>query len=94
MSARCAELFRQLHYCAEERIVLVGHSHLFREFFRQLLHGDFVAREPELAAQLRARKLENCGCACLDLCFDGEDSGDTGTPIVDVRLLLDTKLVT
>ena len=89
-----AELFRQIRYCDEERIVLVGHSHLFREFFRQLLHDDFVAREPELSAQLRSRKLENCGAACLDLCFDGEDSGDAGTPIVDVRLILDTQLVT
>ena len=43
-----------------------------------------------------ARKLENCGAACLDLRFDGEDSGDgdAGTPIVDVKLILDTDLVT
>ena len=88
VSARLAELFRQIRYCPAERIVLVGHSHLIREILRANLHASFEAASPGLAAQLKKLKLSNCGVAKLSLDFEGE-----AAPIRDVQLLLNTELV-
>lgn len=92
VGARLAELLRQIRYCDEERIVLVGHSHFFREMFRQLLDERFAASHAELVGPLRRMRLSNCGVAALDLCFDADDDTAKGV-ITDVRLILDTEIV-
>ena len=59
--------------------------------FRQLLDERFAASHAELVGSLRARRLSNCGVACLDLCFDGDD--DAAKVITDVQLILGTEIV-
>ena len=71
-------------------MVLVGHSHFFREIFRKQLRADFAASSPELADGLRTEKLQNCGVACVDLDFGGAADAPV---ITNVRLMLGTKLV-
>ncbi len=46
-------------------------------------------RDPAFAAELRGRKLSNCGVARLDLDFGEGDA----PPIVGVQLLAGTRLV-
>jgi hypothetical protein len=75
-------------YSSAETIVLVGHSHFIREMLRAQMHSDFAAAQPQLAADLRKKKLSNCGIARLDLEFwDAESS------IRSVALLNGTQLV-
>ena len=58
---RLSALLEQIRYSPAESVVLVGHSHFFRELLKAYLHDDFDARDPELAAALRKKKLSNCG---------------------------------
>ena len=67
VTQRLEQVLRRVQYDPCESIVLVGHSHWLREFLRAYLHEDVATRDPELAAQLKSRKLSNCGVACLDL---------------------------
>jgi len=87
---RVEELLCQIRYLPQERMVLVGHSHLFRSLFSAQLQPQFAEREPTLAANLCALKLSNCGVACLDL--DLSAGADEPT-ITNVLLLLGTSLV-
>lgn len=88
---RTAELLSQLRYCEAQSIVLVGHSHYFRELFRQFM-PDAVAMS---AAQnpygdaLRQKKLSNCGIAAVEMDWAAEPD----RPVAKVRLLFDTALV-
>ena len=74
-------------------MVLVGHSHLMREMFKTQIDASLAVRDPAFAAQLRSRKLSNCGVAMLTLDFDAAIFTDQYTPIVDCRLLAGTELV-
>ena len=82
MAARRQELLRQLLWTEDARpAVVVGHSHFFRSFVRDLLDasnsnaggdskggaGAFERANPELCADLRNKKLCNCGMLRLDL---------------------------
>ena len=89
VNQRLGDLLDQIKYAPAETIVLVGHSHFFRELVRDQLSEAFVAREPALAAKLKSHKLSNCGVARLELDFDAAPDA----PIVDVRLLAGTSLV-
>ena len=86
---RLGDLLDQIKYSPAETVVLVGHSHFFRELLRAQLDPSFAEREPTLTAQLKSRKLSNCGVARLELDFEAAPS----TPIVDVRLVAGTTLV-
>ena len=79
---------QQIQYSAAASIVLVGHSHFFRELLRANLSAGVAKSAPELAKELASKKLSNCGVACLELDFE-----TGGPPIVDVQLLAGTRLV-
>ena len=83
---RLGDLMDQLRYAPAESIVLVGHSHFFRELLKSQLHESV---EPGLASQLRKNKLSNCGVARLELDFDTGGA----TPVVGCTLLAGTELV-
>ena len=88
MAKRLEALLQQVRYEPEESIVLVGHSHHIRELLKANLHPSVAERDSEYASLLKKYKLANCGVACLDL-----DFGADGPPIMDVRLLVGTRLV-
>ena len=88
---RTAELLAQLRYCESTSIVVVGHSHYFRELFRSFMDASTVQQGsgmPDLQ-DLQQKKLMNCGVAAVD--FDWA-LGDE-KPIRGVRLLFGTELV-
>ena len=85
---RLTATMQQIQYSAAASIVLVGHSHFFRELLRANLSAGVAKSAPELAKELTSKKLSNCGVACLELDFEAG-----GPPIVDVQLLAGTRLV-
>jgi len=89
MQARLEEFIAQLLYAPQRSIVVVGHSHFFREVFRHFLSEEVKAEEPKLTASLSKKKLMNCGVARLEL---DPGKGVAGGPIVGVQLVLDTTM--
>jgi len=86
---RLSDLMAQIRYSPAETVVLVGHSHLFRELLRSRIDASFSGRDPSLAASLKSKKLSNCGVARLELDFDAAPE----TPIVGCRLVAGTEMV-
>lgn len=65
--------------------VLVCHSLLIREAFASRASPGLAAKEPELLAQLRTRKLENCGVVRIEL--------DAGGLITSAALAFGSKVL-
>lgn len=89
LQVRMKEFMSQLLYMPNATAAVVGHSHFFREIFRNCISQDFASKEPKLVNDLRHRKLQNCGVARVEL---EPGLGADGGPIVSVQLLLGTKL--
>merc|ERR1712166_69993 len=86
--ARMQDMLAQIRFCAEESIIVVGHSHYFREVFKEFIHPDFDQEASELSDNLKKLKLMNAGVVKLDVDYDlGERI------ITNVELLFDTQLV-
>ena len=88
---RTAELLAQLRYCESTSIVVVGHSHYFRELFRSFIDASALQQGsgmPDLQ-ELQKKKLMNCGVAAVDVDW----SLGAEKPIRGVRLLFGTELV-
>lgn len=83
--ARTDELLAQLRYCEATSIVLVGHSHYFRELFRNFMPEAAQSAAPELLK----KKLSNGGMVAVDLNWADQPE----KPVASVRLLFDTELV-
>ena len=83
--ARTKELLAQLRYCEARSIVLVGHSHYFRELFRNFMPEAAQALAPDLLK----KKLSNCGMVAIDLNWADQPK----KPVAGARLLFDTELV-
>eukprot|EP01065_Artemidia_motanka_P006003 TRINITY_DN1291_c0_g2_i1.p1 TRINITY_DN1291_c0_g2~~TRINITY_DN1291_c0_g2_i1.p1 ORF type:complete len:954 (+),score=225.97 TRINITY_DN1291_c0_g2_i1:53-2914(+) len=83
---RLTEFLRQLQYTQEERIIAVGHSHFFRSLFRAVLNQDAECVGVS-AADLRRKKLENCGVAAVTFDFAREN------PLTRAELILGTGMV-
>ena len=91
MVERTAELLSHLRYCDAASVAVVGHSHYFRELFRNFMDPAAVAdaaANPSGEALLH-KKLANCGVAAVELDW----SRPEGKPIAAVRLLFGTELV-
>jgi len=90
---RIGELLAQVRFCPETSLVLVGHSHYFREMVRHFCAEGCVALDavgtPIAASDLAAKKLSNAGLARCEL--DWAASEDK--PICELRLLFGTELV-
>merc|ERR1712125_158752 len=84
------EFMSQLIYSPHRVVIVVGHSHLFREILREYQAPGF-SRGPKaaLAAEVGRHVLCNCGVAKVEL-----DTTETpATPIVDIELVLGTACV-
>eukprot|EP00299_Pterocystis_sp_00344_P011212 c5188_g1_i1.p1 GENE.c5188_g1_i1~~c5188_g1_i1.p1 ORF type:complete len:632 (+),score=159.57 c5188_g1_i1:25-1920(+) len=87
LQQRLDEFMNQIRWLPQNRIILVGHSHFFREIFRNYLHPSFALSNPELASNLCSHVIENCGVACLKLDFFYERM------VMDVELMFESRLV-
>eukprot|EP00927_Polykrikos_kofoidii_P071039 TRINITY_DN67376_c0_g1_i1.p1 TRINITY_DN67376_c0_g1~~TRINITY_DN67376_c0_g1_i1.p1 ORF type:complete len:498 (+),score=83.54 TRINITY_DN67376_c0_g1_i1:65-1558(+) len=86
--SRVQEFMNQLVYSPHKVVIVVGHSHFFREVFRVCQSSAFQSCKPVLAANVSRRKLCNCGVARVVL-----DAGKSPeAPIVDVDLVFGTTL--
>ena len=65
--------------------MLVGHSHYFRELFRNFM----PEAAQSLAPDLLKKKLSNCGVVAVDLNWAEQPK----KPVTGARLLFDTELV-
>ena len=82
------DFLAQLHYCEEDSIVVVGHSHYFREIFKEFICDEFATKDPELTKGLQKLKLQNAGCAKVVVDYS------TGHKMIEtVELLFGTELV-
>lgn len=68
---RVAELFTQIKYSLDERVVCAGHSMLFQHMCTQYTTPECSAASRDLLSALRAHKLPNCGMAALRVNFGG-----------------------
>eukprot|EP01062_Namystynia_karyoxenos_P023820 TRINITY_DN19236_c0_g1_i2.p3 TRINITY_DN19236_c0_g1~~TRINITY_DN19236_c0_g1_i2.p3 ORF type:complete len:338 (+),score=76.70 TRINITY_DN19236_c0_g1_i2:1691-2704(+) len=85
---RLDELTNQLRYAPEEVIVVVGHSHCFRELTKRILAPGAAVRGAT-AEQLKDAKLCNCGVLHLVLDF----GADPQCPATHASLVFGTTLV-
>mmetsp|Transcript_133205 Transcript_133205/g.385439 ORF Transcript_133205/g.385439 Transcript_133205/m.385439 type:complete len:473 (-) Transcript_133205:77-1495(-) len=85
MQVRARDFMNQLLYAPQKAIVVVGHSLFFRHVVSTYLSDDFRSQASELARNLSAEKLENCGVLRLEV---DPRKGVDGKPITDARLLL------
>ena len=82
-------------FSPHQSVVLVGHSHYFREMLRHFrapgCEAFDTAGEAIRTEDLEKKKLSNAGVAKCTLTFD--DAKAVGTPLTSVELLFETKLV-
>merc|ERR1711977_345886 len=88
----------QLLYTPHTNIIVVGHSHFFREVFGNYLSSTFRERQPDLAHQLTEGKMMNCGLVRLLLdpmaTIDEPGIGHGGNGcILDAQLVLGTHML-
>jgi hypothetical protein len=69
LTSRLDELLHQAEHSAAETIVLVGHSHFFREVFRRFLHPTFHLTDPHLARTLQSKSIPNCTVLACEFDF-------------------------
>ena len=58
---RMDEFLCQLAFSPHDNIVVVGHSHFFREVFRKYIHPDFEQQHATFVQELRKKTLSNAG---------------------------------
>ncbi|KAL1504451.1 hypothetical protein AB1Y20_010857 [Prymnesium parvum] len=88
VAERINELLSQVRFSNDASMVLVGHSHFFRELLRRSIAEECELRGcSQSMAELLKKKLSNCGVARLQLDFEREK------PVVAVELLFGTTLV-
>ena len=88
-------MLEQLRWSTRSSLVLVGHSHYFRELCKKFRAEGCTLHDASGAAlpptDLDSKKLSNAGVAKCTLTFD--DAKAVGTPLTSVELLFETKLV-
>eukprot|EP00760_Papus_ankaliazontas_P012516 PhM_4_TR15341/c0_g1_i1/m.94665 len=91
---RIEETFHQIQYMPAESVIIVGHSHWFREVFRMCLSEEFAEKNPTLVGNLGKYVMQNCGVVGCTLDFDGFRRGSGNCKLItDVKFLFDSKLV-
>mmetsp|Transcript_17939 Transcript_17939/g.38790 ORF Transcript_17939/g.38790 Transcript_17939/m.38790 type:complete len:385 (-) Transcript_17939:510-1664(-) len=66
---RMAALLEEIRASPHSSIVLVGHSHFFREFFRAYLNDKWREASPHVATDLCKHRIPNCSVACCQIDF-------------------------
>ena len=83
----------QVRFAPQRSIVLVGHSHYFRELLRHFRSDQCVALDasgfPIESKDLDAKKLSNAGIARVELDFEASEV----TPVREFQLLFQTELI-
>mmetsp|Transcript_41004 Transcript_41004/g.108374 ORF Transcript_41004/g.108374 Transcript_41004/m.108374 type:complete len:281 (+) Transcript_41004:2-844(+) len=69
LDERLNELLHQIEHAPAERIVIVGHSHYYRAFFKRFLHPAFFHRDAGLARTLQTKSVPNCCVLSCSLDF-------------------------
>lgn len=69
LDGRIATLLEQVEHSPDDSIVIVGHSHFFRQLFRNHLSSALRSNSPALASTLCDAKLTHCAVACCDVNF-------------------------
>ena len=69
MRARIKQTLGELEASPAQNIIVVGHSHYFRNMFREFLHPDVLSRSPSLEGTLCVSKMPNCGVVGCELDF-------------------------
>ena len=69
VTQRLNEFLHQVEHSPAKTIVVVGHSHFYRELFRRFLHPAFFQHDPQLARTLQTKSVPNCSVLCCDLDF-------------------------
>lgn len=59
LEARLHEFLDQIQHAPQSRIVVVAHSHLFRNIFKRFLHPCFCLRAPDVALRLQTTSIPN-----------------------------------
>eukprot|EP01006_Ploeotia_vitrea_P046375 TRINITY_DN67022_c10_g2_i1.p1 TRINITY_DN67022_c10_g2~~TRINITY_DN67022_c10_g2_i1.p1 ORF type:complete len:403 (+),score=22.71 TRINITY_DN67022_c10_g2_i1:68-1210(+) len=88
LQLRLDEFLAQLRYCKDESIIVVGHSHFFREVFRRCLDKQYVERDQEFTTSLQTTTLQNCAVAAVTMDF----AKSPERMITEVKLILDSAL--
>jgi len=90
---RIQELLAQVRFCPQPSLVLVGHSHYFRELLRHFRAKECRAVDATGVAidakDLESKKLTNAGIARCELDWDA----DAEKPVAEVALLFHTDLI-
>jgi broad specificity phosphatase PhoE len=76
-------------------IILVGHSHYFRQMMRQYLSPEYREKEPEWTTDLSQKKLDNAACLQITVVWKyPEDSLLIPSPVIEnAKLVFDSQLV-
>jgi len=85
VDTRMQDFMSQLQNCEADNIIVVGHSHYFRELFKQRLHP--ALSSTPLGKDLAKLKLMNAGVAAVTMDFSQSQE------ITSVELLFGTELV-
>lgn len=90
---RMVELLTQIRFAQDERVVLVGHSHFFRELMRSFMDSESceASGNSELCDALRSNVIENCAVVAVKLKF-AESGNDVSGCIKGVEMLFGTKV--
>jgi len=83
---RIDEMFHQIQYSSESSVIVVGHSHYFREVFRHYVSPSFAEANKNLVNDLRQYVICNCSVVGCEVEFSESRC------IVDVKMLFDTKI--
>ena len=82
-----------MRFAPQRSIVLVGHSHYFREMLRHFRSDECVALDasgfPIEPKDLDTKKLSNAGIARVELDFEASEV----TPVREFQLLFQTELI-
>lgn len=87
VTQRMRDLMQVLQYDDHENIIVVGHSHFFRELFKKYLSKDFETKQPQVASDLKFDVLSNCSVIQTSIAWDRQGSA----LIKDVRLLFGSR---
>jgi len=85
---RMNDFMSQIRYGPEEAIIIVGHSHYFREMFVEYLDDAFAAQNAEFSGELKKMRLSNAGVARVDMDFTKPEK-----VITKVELLFGTTMM-
>lgn len=91
LKVRMHEFMCQLAFSPHRTIVVVGHSHFFREIMKTYISEEFRTKNKDFAKDLSTGKLMNCGVVRVDL--DPHAFAADAACLVDAELVLDTTLV-